>query len=306
MPPTNDVKTQREEEITVNVDCLEHSLTEVERMHFEENGFLFVEDALYPDQIDQLTAAIDRLHREAIEADQTEPGKPWGKANLLGQDGAFLNLVDNPTVLPKVWGIMGWNIFSYHTHLHVKPPAAEKVDESEGWMEWHRDSGQVNKDIRVHPPARLSLKVAYFLTDVSEPGRGNFHVIPGSNLSDEMPEFSEVGRDPQERRATSVPENALPICAKPGTAVFFDRRTVHARSSNISDITRKALFYGYGHRWISPKDPMDVDHVIENCDPIRRQLLGYTTSPNGQYVPKDEDVPLRGWLEQHAPEEMLV
>lgn len=42
---------------------------------------------------------------------------------------------------------------------------------------------------------------------------------------------------------------------------------------------------------------------MERCDPIRRQLLG--ASPTGGYgytSPTDEDVSLRGWLREHAPE----
>ena len=38
-------------------------------------------------------------------------------------------------------------------------------------------------------------------------------------------------------------------------------------------MTRKALFYGYGYRWIRPKDEMSVEPLYERCDPIRRQLL---------------------------------
>ena len=41
-----------------------------------------------------------------------------------------------------------------------------------------------NHDLETHPRPRMSVKVAYFLSDVSEPGRGNFAVIPGSHLRD--------------------------------------------------------------------------------------------------------------------------
>ena len=43
-------------------------------------------------------------------------------------------------------------------------------------VEWHPDSGRVNIELETDPRPRLSLKVAYFLTDVSEPGRGNFYI----------------------------------------------------------------------------------------------------------------------------------
>ena len=46
---------------------------------------------------------------------------------------------------------------------------------------WHQDSGRVNRDLEGDPRPRISLKVAFFLTDTSVAGRGNFSVVPGSH-----------------------------------------------------------------------------------------------------------------------------
>ena len=287
-------------------DALTHRLTEAEQLYFEEQGHLHIENALTEEQVDGLKAAVDKLHGDAIEAGITEEGKPWGKADLIGQDDAFLDILDNPRVLPKIWDILGWNIYLYHSHLHVKPPAPSDVEEGEGWMEFHQDSGRVSIEQRTFPQARLSLKVGYFLTDVSESGRGNFYIIPGSHISPTIPISSEVGRDPAEARSEGMPDGAAPVCAEPGTAVLFDRRLWHGRSANHSDLTRKALFFGYGYRWIRPKDPTTVDHILHRLDPIQKQLLGAQSGPNGVYVPKDEDVPLRSWLVEQLGEEAVL
>jgi ectoine hydroxylase-related dioxygenase (phytanoyl-CoA dioxygenase family) len=138
----------------------------------------------------------------------------------------------------------------------------------------------------------LSLKVAYFLSDVSVPDRGNFWIVPGSHLNDSL-------QLPADRQGQ--PEGAIPVCVKPGTAVFFDRRLWHSASPNWSDITRKVLFYGYGYRWIRTKDDMTVQSLWDRCDPIRRQLLGAGVNCNGYYSPTDADVPLRVWLNEHQP-----
>ena len=81
---------------------------------------------------------------------------------------------------------------------------------------------------------------------------------------------------------------------------MFDRRLWHSAGQNYSDITRRALFYGYSYRWLKPRDNMTVAHYMDRSDPIRRQLLG--ASPNGGFgytSPEDEDVPLKVWLEEH-------
>lgn len=280
----------------MNGECLKHLLTEDERNHFEKQGYLYVPNALSSEMIGHLRSAVDTIHGEAVSSGKANPQNHWGFSNFLGKDEAFLDLVDLPTTLPKVWGILGWNIYLYHAHMHVKPPAPADVQKGDGWLEWHQDSGRVNIEMETHPRPRLSLKVAFFLTDVSEPGRGNFYIRPGSHFSDVSISESEISRDPREKTSAGIPEDAMPVCVEPGTAVLFDRRLWHSRSPNTSRMTRKALFYGYGYRWIRPKDDMAVEHLYERCDPIRRQLLGDAVRNNGRYVPTDEDVPLRGWL----------
>ena len=59
--------------------------------------------------------------------------------------------------------------------------------------------------------------------------------------------------------------------------MFFDRRLWHARSDNYSEVTRKAMFFGYTLRWIAIRDELEALHAspgFERLSPVRRQLLG--------------------------------
>lgn len=271
--------------------CLQYRLTEDERRIFNETGCLQIENVLSPQQIEALTAATDRAYAAKLAAGH-DPTQALFYPNFIPDDELFADLVDYERVLPKVWGILGWNIYLYHGHLIVTPPSGqEKHNKTFGW---HQDSGRVNVEMESHPRPRLSLKVAYFLSDTSVPDRGNFWVIPGSHLCDTI-----------ERPADGVgqPDGAVPVLARPGTAVLFDRRTWHTATPNWSDVTRKILFYGYGYRWIRTKDDMTVQHLWERSDPIRRQLLGDGVNCNGHFSPTDADVPLRVWLREHSPDE---
>ena len=51
---------------------------------------------------------------------------------------------------------------------------------------------------------------------------------------------------------------------------------------------------------------MTVDHYMDRSDPIRRQLLGASTGGLGYTSPKDEDVPLRDWIEEHLGEDAVI
>jgi hypothetical protein len=276
----------------VNLACLEHRLTDDERHTFNETGILILPDVLDPNRIAALTQSADRIYGQKV-AEGHDSRKALFYPNFIPDDPMFLDLVDEPRILPKVWGILGWNIYLYHAHLIVTPPSGlAKDDKTFGW---HQDSGRVNVEMESHPRPRLSLKVAYFLSDVSEPGRGNFWVVPNSHLSDTLAGKPTDG--------VGQPPGAMPVCVKPGTVVFFDRRLWHAASANWSDVTRKVLFYGYGYRWIRTKDDMTVQSLWEKSDPIRRQLLGDGVNCNGHYTPTDADVPLRVWLREHSPDE---
>ena len=52
---------------------------------------------------------------------------------------------------------------------------------------------------------------------------------------------------------------------------------------------------------------MTVDHYLDRCDPIRRQLLGVSnTGGLGYTSPSEEDVPLKAWLEEHLGAEAVI
>lgn len=148
---------------------------------------------------------------------------------------------------------------------------------------------RVNDEIECSPRPRLSIKVGYFLSDTTIPDCGALHICPGSHLIDAL-EIPQGKCDPP---------GAIPVAVKPGTAVLFDRQLWHSRSLNVSDVTRKAVFFGYAYRWLQRKDDMQVERLYDRVDPIQRQLLGCRTSANELHDPKAEDVPLRAFLESH-------
>ena len=278
----------------MNAACLEYLLTKRERDEFEENGFFVVEEALPPPLVEQLTAVVDRLDAQYRPQMGKGPHELLSLRDFIGKDDLFLELLDWPKTFPKVWGILGWHIQLYHTHLNVTPPLPPGQEPPRKRLQWHQDSGRLNYDLETEPRPRISLKVGYFLTDTRAPGRGSFTVIPGSHRQNEL-SFPDDG--------VSDPESAVEVRVPSGAAVFFDRRLWHTPSPNRSSMTRKVLFYGYSYRWLRPRDDMTVAHLMERCDPIRRQLLG--ASPTGGYghtSPTDEDVPLRGWIREHLGE----
>jgi ectoine hydroxylase-related dioxygenase (phytanoyl-CoA dioxygenase family) len=186
-------------------------------------------------------------------------------------------------MLPKVAGVLGWNIYTYLASAVVSRPVGTDVDVTRHVASgWHQDSSRVNDDLDDDPRPRLSAKIAWFLTDLSKPGGANMWIIPGSHRSNELP--------------ADAPTRGIPLCVPAGSAVMFDRRLWHSASPNTTDTTRRVIFVGYTYRWLRPHDDMNVAALWRTVSPLRRQLLGYAPDATSNYSPEDQDVPLRALL----------
>ena len=266
-------------------------LTETQRKAFDRDGFLIVPDALDPDLLARILAATDRLREEGLRTEGLNAGGRWDERNCIAADPVFLDVLDNPRILPLVVGILGWDIHLITSHLIVRPPSPPGVDRHFKGEGWHRDGGQSSWEM-TEPHPRLFLKVAYLLSDQTQPGRGNTQVVPGSNRL--------VG-PPAQAPGEPHPYGAIEICGKAGDAFLFEQRTWHAVGPNLSELTRQSLFMGYGFRWVRAMDYLAPDPaLLARCDsPVQRQLLGDVQTPMGIYLPQPDDVPLRPYWQTH-------
>ena len=253
-------------------------------------GFTILKSVVDADTADAMRETLIRCAEEH-GTEHPHRGAARHVSNLPVLDRIFHQCLDHPRVLPKIWGLLGWNIYLYHSHLGVTHQEAPEGTPISYPLGFHQDSGRINVELESDPRPMLSLKVGYWLSDVSELDRGNFYIVPGSHRDNKL-----------RRPADDNPAEAIAVRANIGAAVFFDRRLWHAGGHNRSGKTRKVLFYGYGYRWIRPKDDMNVEHLHEHCNPIQRQLLGAAVNNNGRYVPTDEDVPLKMWLTEQLGE----
>ena len=83
-------------------------------------------------------------------------------------------------------------------------------------------------------------------SDLSEPGRGNTWVIPGTHkLGHDSPNPStRDGIDGGSRQ----PQGAIPLLVPPNSCVIFDRRLLHASSPNWSEHERKVRWCATVHK----------------------------------------------------------
>jgi ectoine hydroxylase-related dioxygenase (phytanoyl-CoA dioxygenase family) len=261
-------------------------LSPEQREAFERDAFLVVPGALPDEMLACLEAAGDRLYAEGVARQGLSGANHWELRDCLPHDDLFLELLDWPATFPLVAEILGWNIHMVTSHLIMRAPSPPDADE--GWKAsgWHRDGGTSASEMQ-EPHPRLFIKVAYWLTDLSEPGRGAIRFVPGSHRL--------VGR-PAQAPEMPDPYGAIELRAKRGDAVLFEQRLWHAVGPNRSSLVRKSLFFGYAYRWIRPMDYVQMPReLLDRVSPIQRQLLGDAATQLGYYIPTEADVPLRAW-----------
>jgi ectoine hydroxylase-related dioxygenase (phytanoyl-CoA dioxygenase family) len=245
-------------------------ITDEQRADLDRDGYLIIRHAIPPQLLERLIEAQDRVYAQQEAAGLLNPAdQSMHLMGFLHRDKVFLELLELPAVFPLVWGILGWNIHAYHHHIDLHPGISPDVRKT--WR-WHQDGGRQNLEIETGPQRPLlSIRTTFYLSDLSEPGRGNFMCIPGSHKTSRLPRPEDLTADFEQ------PQGAIEVCAGQGDVVLFDRRLYHGRSDNYSDITRRCLFIGWTYRWIAPHEAriLTPQHPWWNeLTPIQQQLLG--------------------------------
>lgn len=247
-----------------------------------DDGYTVVPDALTAEQVERYSAAADQAFARHPDRTREEPAKR--RSQLYGVpalDPVLAEPLLLPTTMPVVCTVLGWNIHLHHSHVDVTRPLPPGEQSS---YRWHRDMQSTTYTLSPPLPL-LSVKVGYFLTDVTSIDRGSVTVLPGSHHSDRV--------ERPEDFAQHQP-SAVPVLAPAGSALILDARTWHTVGKNFSPVSRKMLYYAYTYRWIRPSEEIALDAAgLAALSPVQRQLLGAATSAQGYHFPQHADVPLR-------------
>ena len=296
---------------------------------FINQGYLLIKNAITDNTL------LDRLEHNMNRIDESVRDSGYDEyrdeeiannnhliyPNFINEDKSFLDLAILPTIFPKIWGILGWNIYCYYSDLAVTPGFSGEpgdIPPSSIIKDWHRDSGRVNSEVMPSNP-RLSIKVAYFISNCHKQGMGNMYLSPSSHHNNRAdfnsPRKSNVETliDPDQHRLywkiKYDSHGMVPILANRGDALIFDRRIWHSRSKNLSQVTRKVLFYGYCYRWLVGHrycNRKKVEEVYGNKLPsILEQMLGIGATADNAYYPTDDIVPLRAIIRKYEKEGLI-
>jgi ectoine hydroxylase len=256
--------------------------TASERFFFDNNGYLVLERFLDLDHVARLTetvyaAAARRREAEESGAPQTGFTQVRGRNTryfyILDDAPEFLEMFDWPPLMPYVRGLL-----NEKPHHHASDAIIEYEGGGRG-MGWHLDGHDNGYRNLGWPIPFLQLKVGYYLTDMSEPDRGNLCIVPGSHKARQAP-------DPQDLQRTELFPGAIQVCAPAGSAVLFHNALWHSSGPwTKGDGARVMLYYAYEHPWmIASQEHWGYSPEFYNAlSPERRKLFhGFLFDPPEQ------------------------
>ena len=206
-------------------------ITESQRQQFDEDGFFLVEEALAPDEVDELIELVDVLYEKYRRERDLGPHKRFQMRNVVAAHPLFRRLIDHPAILPLVVDTIGFNIQLRTSHMDVRPPQELEDGEAalgtpDSFFPWHADAPDYGWALVDGVIPFMELKVGYYLTDLTAHNSGAICVVRGSHR--QSPWMESDG----ERVAD--PERIVEVNVKPGTAMIWHTQLYHAGGLDLT------------------------------------------------------------------------
>ncbi|MDP6018316.1 MAG: phytanoyl-CoA dioxygenase family protein [Candidatus Latescibacteria bacterium] len=202
---------------------------------FEQDGIIFLEDALSPAEVTRYSDALDRI---AAADDRFDPGETFGRENVVELDPALAELIDHPRHIGYAYDLFGELLKLHISQFFIRPPGMKKHNL------WHPDGARALPYGVFSPRLPLQIKIGYWLTDLPEDNMGNLVVVPGSHR--------EQYFDPYDTHESV--DGELIVKVKAGTLTVMHSSIWHRVEPNTSATARKNIFYAYCPAWITAAD----------------------------------------------------
>lgn len=219
--------------------------TAEDRQLWEEQGYLFLEQAMVGDDLARLQTAFNRAATDCKPdwlqgiANGTKPAAHFDIPNPFERDDVFIDLIDYPSWYPYLLDFAGGKLLLLGPQVRTLP--AQPIS----YVNWHPDVPQTNP---------LHMKVQIYIEDVPEDG-GAFAFVPGSHKPG-------VGDCPQPIPLSAMPGHKL-FPGKAGDAILFNSYGWHTSMVNSTQRPRKSIILIY-EKWSPGKIPSDRFAAFED------------------------------------------
>ncbi len=225
----------------------------------EQDGYTIVENAIEPELVDALNAALDRLETECgirPGANAFEGHHTIRIYNLLARDAVFEQVPLHPRVLPVVEGVLDEGCL-------VSSLSSISIDPGEAPQPLHADDTLLGLP-RPHPP--LVCNSMWALTDFTAEN-GATRIVPGSHRWAEKPAY---GAD----------HPSIPAEMARGSVLIWNGSLWHGGGANASSHRRVGIAMNYCAGFIRQQENQQLGIPLDRVrvfPPRLQELVGYGT-----------------------------
>ncbi len=243
----------------------------------ETQGYTIIENAIEPDLLDQLNAAL--LHIEQVDAvapghNAFEGHRTIRMYNLLAKDPVFQKVPVHPRVLPVIEGVLDKGCL-------VSSLSSISIDPGEPAQPIHADDTLIGLP-RPHPP--MVCNSMWALTDFTA-ANGATRIVPGSHKFEDKPEY---GSHP-DSIAAEMPA---------GSVLVWNGSLWHGGGANRSDERRVGIAMNYCAGFIRQQENQQLGiplKLVKEFEPRLQELTGFATYRN-----------LMGHIDKQSPIQALL
>ncbi|MCC7263272.1 MAG: phytanoyl-CoA dioxygenase family protein [Candidatus Latescibacteria bacterium] len=266
-------------------------MTEHERYLFDLRGYLVVENALSPEEVQAANAALDQ-HWSQVKPRARESSLSGGSETLRGEKGRleagfnllqlpkpwcepFRQMLAHPRIVPYLHELIGTGFRLDHgpgliameqgCEGHVLHGGSEPYDPSQFYV--HKN-GRMYNGLTV---------VSWQLTEV-RPGDGGFCCIPGSHKGN-------VACPSDIKRWEAHRDCVVQVAAPAGSAVIFTEALTHGTLPWRGQAQRRSILYKMSPGFLAwGGAPTHAQEFLDELTPNQRAVLAPPYRPNRPVV----------------------
>lgn len=224
--------------------------------HFEDTGYLTIDQLVTPEELKLFTDELQRLSRDPeVKADErtvveAESDEVRSIFDIHRTNEIFRKIANDPRLVDRARQILGTDVYIHQSRINYKPGFVGKE------FSWHSDFETWHAEDGMPTPRAVSLSLS--LTD-NYSFNGPLMIMPGSHKR----YISCVGGTPEDNYRKSLimqgagtpdrqtlsdfaDEYGIDVLeGAAGGAIMFDSNCMHASNGNVTPFSRSNIFIVY-------------------------------------------------------------
>lgn len=224
--------------------------------HYEDKGYLLIDQLITPAELDELRAELKRLstdpearadERTIVEAQSDEVRSVF---DVHRTNAVVKKIANDPRIVARAEQLLGSQVYIHQSRINYKPGFVGKE------FSWHSDFETWHAEDGMPEPRAVSISIS--LTD-NYSFNGPLMIMPGSHKK----YISCVGGTPEDNYKKSLvmqgagtpdPQTLTDFAdeygidvleGRAGGAIMFDSNCMHASNGNVTPFARSNVFIVY-------------------------------------------------------------